>query len=122
MRRPQIIRRDIAAIDRAQAAVRDADRQTADALHLAEVRDTLLKSANAEVERCRREHTDLARRNGELQATNVHLAHRADQAELKASVAAQQYDHVAMLAAIYWRQLTDLGIKPRGPEPEPAEQ
>lgn len=42
-----------------------------------------VRSQGAEIERCRREHTDLARRNGHLQSVNVQLAARLEQTELR---------------------------------------
>lgn len=42
-----------------------------------------VRSLAAEVERCRREHTTLANRNDVLQRTNVQLAARLEQAELR---------------------------------------
>jgi hypothetical protein len=45
-----------------------------------DARDHRIASLDAEVERCRREHTGLARRNGELNAANLQLAHCLQQA------------------------------------------
>jgi regulator of replication initiation timing len=72
-----------------------------------------LASATAEVDRCRRDHTDLAQRNGALQATNVQLASRLERAELKAALAKHQTGGMSALVAVYRQQLLDHGLKPR---------
>lgn len=79
----------IVAIGRRGTAkyIADAERRHQTELDVVDLRREVLadrvRSLDAELERCRRNHTDLSRRNSTLQATNVQLAHRLEQAELR---------------------------------------
>lgn len=55
---------------------------------------TIAEDAIAQVEACHRDHTDLARRNGELQATNIRLAHQLERSEL---LRAEAEHHIRIL-------------------------
>jgi chromosome segregation ATPase len=72
-----------------------------------------LQSAAAEVERCRRHHSELALRNSTLQTTNVRLAAQLERIEATKATCRDNSDHMGRLVAVYRQQLLDNGIPPR---------
>lgn len=74
-----------------------------------------IRSLDAEVERCRREHTGLRADNGRLHATNVRLAHLLEQAETKLEQALLEVRRADARVELWRRQLADAGLDPRIP-------
>lgn len=89
-RRSPNVLRQLARAGTIQSALRAEQHKVADLERYNEQLGARLRNAQAEIERCRREHTGLAERNGRLQQSNCSLADRVWKAEQAAADAGDE--------------------------------